>query len=173
MRQYVKNQSSAIYNTSWTMAYVKSFSDEQLKQEFEKIYEVQSNSQIQDFSCTLKRPGSVLEEPSPKRPKSPEAPTLSMSEVPISLAVTSPFPSRTRRKSLGRKHMHKPKSTLLTLDLDAPAQTFLKVVVDEDSDDKDSVDEVHLNPMLEEWIWACAYAYGQENFTLYEKKEVK
>nr|GEX71088.1 hypothetical protein [Tanacetum cinerariifolium] len=37
MRQYVKNQSSAIYNTGWTMAYVKSFSDEQLKQEFEKI----------------------------------------------------------------------------------------------------------------------------------------
>nr|GEY87748.1 hypothetical protein [Tanacetum cinerariifolium] len=38
--------------------------------------------------------------------------------------------------------MHKPKSTLPTLDLDAPAQTFLKVVVDEDSDDEDSIDEV-------------------------------
>nr|GEU48785.1 hypothetical protein [Tanacetum cinerariifolium] len=46
------------------------------------------------------------------------------------------------RKSFGRKHMHKPKSTLLTLDFDAPAQTFLNVVVDEDSDDEDSVDEV-------------------------------
>nr|GEY74565.1 hypothetical protein [Tanacetum cinerariifolium] len=107
-----------------------------------RIYEVQSNSQIQDFSRTLKRPGSVLDEPSPKRPKSPEAPTPSMSEVPISPAVTSTFPSRTRQKSLGRKHMHKPKSTLPTLDLDAPAQTFLKVVVDEDSDDEDSVNEV-------------------------------
>nr|GEX07874.1 hypothetical protein [Tanacetum cinerariifolium] len=32
--------------------------------------------------------------------------------------------------------MHKPKSTLPTLDLDAPAQTFLKVVVDEDSVDE-------------------------------------
>nr|GEV44645.1 hypothetical protein [Tanacetum cinerariifolium] len=40
------------------------------------------------------------------------------------------------------KHMHKPKSTLPTLDLDAPAQTFLKVIVDEDSDDEDYVDEV-------------------------------
>nr|GEY90864.1 hypothetical protein [Tanacetum cinerariifolium] len=39
-------------------------------------------------------------------------------------------------------HMHKPKSTLLTLDLDTPAQTFLKVVVDEDLDDVDFVDEV-------------------------------
>nr|GEY38449.1 RNA-directed DNA polymerase, eukaryota [Tanacetum cinerariifolium] len=142
----------AIYNTGWTMAYVKSFSDEQLKQEFEKIYEVQSNNQIQDFSRTLKRPGSVLEEPSPKRPNSPEAPTPSMSEVPISPAVTSPFPSRTRRKSLGRKHMHKPKSPLPTLDLDAPAQTFLKVVVDEDSDDEDSVDELSLLTNLLETV---------------------
>nr|GEU76269.1 ribonuclease H-like domain-containing protein [Tanacetum cinerariifolium] len=37
MIQYVKNQSSAIYNTGWTMAYMKSFTDDQLKQEFEKI----------------------------------------------------------------------------------------------------------------------------------------
>nr|GEX72584.1 putative ribonuclease H-like domain-containing protein [Tanacetum cinerariifolium] len=44
MRQYVKNHSSAIYNTGWTIAYVISFSDEQLKQEFEKIHKVQSHS---------------------------------------------------------------------------------------------------------------------------------
>nr|GEY39378.1 hypothetical protein [Tanacetum cinerariifolium] len=65
-----------------------------------------------------------------------------MPAVPISPTVTSPPFSRTRRKSLGRKHMHKSKSTLPTLDLDAPAQMFLKVVVDEDSDNKDSDDEV-------------------------------
>nr|GEX37271.1 hypothetical protein [Tanacetum cinerariifolium] len=65
-----------------------------------------------------------------------QAPTPSMPEVPISPAVTSPPSSRTRRKSLGRKHMYKPKSTLPKLDLDAPAQTFLKVVVNEDSDDE-------------------------------------
>nr|GEX85143.1 ribonuclease H-like domain-containing protein [Tanacetum cinerariifolium] len=130
MRQYVKNQSSAIYNTGWTMAYMISFSDEQLKQEFEKIRKVQSYSQIQAFSCTLKRPGSVLEEPTPKRLKSPEAPTPSMPKVPISPAVTSPPSSRTKQNSLGRKHMHKAKSTLLTLDLDAPARTFLKTHID-------------------------------------------
>nr|GEW05469.1 hypothetical protein [Tanacetum cinerariifolium] len=105
MRQYVKNQSSTIYNTGWTM-------------------------------------GPVLEEPSSKRPKSLEAPTPSMPEVPISPVVTSPYSSRTKRKSLGQKHMHKPKSTLPKLDLDAPAQTFLKVVVNEDSDDEDSNNEV-------------------------------
>nr|GEY29423.1 aminoacyl-tRNA synthetase, class 1a, anticodon-binding [Tanacetum cinerariifolium] len=88
------------------------------------------------------RPGPMLEEPFTKRPKSPEAHTPSMPEVSASLVVTSPPSSRTRRKSLGCKHVHKPKSTLSRLDLAAPAQTFLKVVVDEDSDDEDSVDEV-------------------------------
>nr|GEU60530.1 hypothetical protein [Tanacetum cinerariifolium] len=142
MRQYVKNQISAIYNTGWTMAYVKSFTGEQLKQEFEKIRKVQSHSQIQAFSRNLKRPRPVLEEPSSKRPKSPKAPTLSMPVVPISPAVSSPPSSRTRKKSFGQKHMHKPKSTRPKLDIDAPAQTFLKVVVNEDSDNEDSNDEV-------------------------------
>nr|GEV96384.1 hypothetical protein [Tanacetum cinerariifolium] len=43
--------------------------------------------QIQAFSQTLKRPGPVLEEPSSKRPKSPEAPTPSMPESFINVAV--------------------------------------------------------------------------------------
>nr|GEX99701.1 hypothetical protein [Tanacetum cinerariifolium] len=94
--------------------YVKSFSAEQLLQEFEKICKVQSQSQFQAFSRTLKRPGSVLEEPPTKKPKSLEAPTPSMPKIPISPAATSPPSSRTRRKSL----------------------------VNEDSDDEDSVDEV-------------------------------
>nr|GFA08747.1 hypothetical protein [Tanacetum cinerariifolium] len=74
--------------------------------------------------------------------KSPEAPAPSMPEVFISPDVTSPPSSRTRRKSLGCKPMHKPKSTIPILDSDEPAQMFLKVVVDEESDDVDSVDEV-------------------------------
>nr|GEU80562.1 hypothetical protein [Tanacetum cinerariifolium] len=106
------------------------------------ILKVQSQSQLQAFSQTLKRPRSVLKEPPTKKPKSPEAPTQSMPEIPISHVVASPPSSRTRRKSLGRKHMHKPKSTPPTLDLDAPAQAFLKVIIDEDSDDEDSIDEV-------------------------------
>nr|GEV68743.1 hypothetical protein [Tanacetum cinerariifolium] len=136
MRQYVKNQSSVVYTTRWTMAYVKSFTDEQLKQEFENIRKVQSNSQIQAFSQTLKRPGPVLEEPSAKRPKSPEAPTPSMPEVPISPDVSLPPSSHTRRKTLSRKHILNPKSTLLKLDLDAEAQSSINVVVNEDSDDE-------------------------------------
>nr|GFD22580.1 hypothetical protein [Tanacetum cinerariifolium] len=37
MRQYVKNQSSSVYTTGWSMAYVKSFTDDQLKEDFENI----------------------------------------------------------------------------------------------------------------------------------------
>nr|GEU47904.1 ribonuclease H-like domain-containing protein [Tanacetum cinerariifolium] len=113
-----------------------------LAEQLFKESKVQSHSQIQAFSRTLKRPGPVLDEPSTKRPKSPEAPTPSMPAVPISPVVSLLPSSRTRRKSLGRKHMHNPKSTLLKLDIYAPAQTFLKVVVNEDSDDEDSDDEV-------------------------------
>nr|GFC12420.1 hypothetical protein [Tanacetum cinerariifolium] len=75
--------------------------------EFEKICKVQSNSQIQAFSRTLKRSGPVLEEASSKRQQSTEALSPSVPEVPHSPAVSSPLFSHTRRKSLGRKHIHK------------------------------------------------------------------
>nr|GEY61788.1 hypothetical protein [Tanacetum cinerariifolium] len=85
--------------------------------------------------------GSVLEEPLTKRLTSPEAPTSSMSKIPITPAVGSPHSSRTQRKSIAQNHVHKPKLKIPTVDLDAPAQAFLKVIVDEDSDDVDSVNE--------------------------------
>nr|GEW57280.1 putative ribonuclease H-like domain-containing protein [Tanacetum cinerariifolium] len=109
-----------------------------MRQYFQKIRKVQSNSQIQAFSRTLKRPGPVLEEPSSKRQQCTEAPILSVPEVPHSPVVSSPLSSHKRRKFLGRKHIPKPKSTILELDLDADAQTFIKVVVIEDSDDEAS-----------------------------------
>nr|GEV93274.1 retrovirus-related Pol polyprotein from transposon TNT 1-94 [Tanacetum cinerariifolium] len=87
MRQYVKNQSSDVYTTGWTMAYVKSFTNDQLKEEFEKIRKVQSNSQIQAFSWTLTWTGPVLEEPSSKRLKSTAAPISSVPEIPSSQAT--------------------------------------------------------------------------------------
>nr|GFA48306.1 hypothetical protein [Tanacetum cinerariifolium] len=64
-----------------------------------------------------------------------------MPKIPILPAVASPPSSRTWRKSIARKHMHKPKPKFPTLDLDAPAQAFLKVIVDEDLDDVDFVNE--------------------------------
>nr|GEY62046.1 aminoacyl-tRNA synthetase, class 1a, anticodon-binding [Tanacetum cinerariifolium] len=128
MRQFVKNQSCAVYSTGWSMARVKSFTDAQLKEEFKKIQKAISNTQIQAFSRTLKRTGPVLEEPSSKRKKSTEAPISSVPEVPQSPVVSSHTSSGTKRKSLTRKRLTKPKSTLQELDLDADAQTFIKVI---------------------------------------------
>nr|GEW49624.1 synaptobrevin, longin-like domain protein [Tanacetum cinerariifolium] len=135
MRQFVKNQSRAVYSTGWSMARVKSFTDAQLKEEFENIQKAISNIQIQAFRQTLKRPGPVLEEHSSKRQKSTEAPIPSVPDVPQSPVFSSPPSFGTRRKSLGRKRLPKPKSTLQELDLDADAQTFIKIVSTEDSDD--------------------------------------
>nr|GFB43641.1 aminoacyl-tRNA synthetase, class 1a, anticodon-binding [Tanacetum cinerariifolium] len=129
-------QSCVVYSTGWSMAKVKSFTDDQLKEEFEKIQKALSNIQIQAFSRTLKRIGPVLEEPSSKRQKSTEAPIPSVPEVPQSPVVSSPKSSGTRRKSLGRNRLTKPKSKLQELDLDADDQTLIKVVSNEDSKDE-------------------------------------
>nr|GEV96067.1 copia protein [Tanacetum cinerariifolium] len=113
MRQFVKNQ-----------------------KELEKIQKALSNIQIHAFSRTLKRTSPVLEEPSSKRQKSTEAPIPSMPEVPPSPVASSPKSSGIRRKSLGRNRLTMPKSKLKELDLDADAQTFIKVVSNEDSKDE-------------------------------------
>nr|GEX32415.1 putative ribonuclease H-like domain-containing protein [Tanacetum cinerariifolium] len=91
---------------------------------------------IQAFSQSLKRTGPVLKEPSSKRQKYTEALIPSVPDVPQSPVVSSPPSSGKRRKSLGRKRLTKPKSTLQELDLDADAQTFIKVVSTKDSDDE-------------------------------------
>ncbi|GJT17503.1 ribonuclease H-like domain-containing protein [Tanacetum coccineum] len=136
MRQFVKNQSSALYSTGWTKAKVESFTDAKLKEEFEKIQKAPANTQVQAFSRTLKRTGPELEEPSSKQQKSTEAPISSVPDVPQPPVVSSPKSSGTRRKSLGRNRLTKPKSILKELDLDADDKTFIKVVSDEDSTDE-------------------------------------
>ncbi|GJV01227.1 hypothetical protein Tco_1334796 [Tanacetum coccineum] len=78
MRQFVKNQSSALYSTGWTKANVEIFTDAKLKEEFEKIQKALANNQVQAFSRTLKRTGPELEEPSSKQQKSTEAPIPSV-----------------------------------------------------------------------------------------------
>ncbi|GKB29181.1 synaptobrevin, longin-like domain protein [Tanacetum coccineum] len=103
MRQFVKNQSSALYSTGWTKA---------------------------------KRKGPELEEPSSKQQKSTEAPIPSVPDVPQPPVGSSPKSSGTRRKSLGRNRLTKPKSILKELDLDADDKTFIKFVSDEDSTDE-------------------------------------
>ncbi|GJV28182.1 hypothetical protein Tco_1384630 [Tanacetum coccineum] len=106
-----------------------------MKEEFEKIQKALANTQVQAFSRTLKRPGPELEEPSSKQQKSTEAPIPSVPNVPQPPVVSSTKSSGTKRKSLGRNRLTKPKSILKELDLDADDKTFIKVVSDEDSTD--------------------------------------
>ncbi|GKF97858.1 hypothetical protein Tco_0293679, partial [Tanacetum coccineum] len=72
MRTFVKNQSFTIYTTSWTMKHVRSFSDDQLKDEFDKIKHAVANLHIQYLRRSLKRQGADLEQPNSKKSKSTE-----------------------------------------------------------------------------------------------------
>ncbi|GKA42702.1 hypothetical protein Tco_0735362, partial [Tanacetum coccineum] len=136
MRVFVKNQSTTIYSTGWSMKYVKSLADEQLIAEFEKIRMAVADLKSHELRRTLKRAGEALEPDTSKKQKSTEAPIPSVPDVPQPPVVSSPKSSGTRRKSLGRSRITKPKSILTELDLDADDKTFIKVVSDEDSEDE-------------------------------------
>ncbi|GKD50931.1 hypothetical protein Tco_1279907 [Tanacetum coccineum] len=74
MRTFVKNQSSTIYTTGWTLKYVKTFTDDQLKAEFDKIRNAAADMQAQNLRRSLKRPGVDVEQPGSKKSKSSAAP---------------------------------------------------------------------------------------------------
>ncbi|GJW52832.1 hypothetical protein Tco_0096917 [Tanacetum coccineum] len=115
MRTFVKNQSSTIYTTGWTMKHVKSFSDDQLKTEFDKIRTAAAELQSQNIRRSLKRPGADLEQASSKKSKSTEEggggvkATIEDVEVPSNPASTTQHTGSsfkkvgTRKKRLGRK----------------------------------------------------------------------
>ncbi|GJS23769.1 hypothetical protein Tco_0452401 [Tanacetum coccineum] len=131
MRVFVKNQSTTIYSTGWSMKYVKSLADEQLIAEFEKIRMAVADLKSNELRRTLKRAGEALEPDTSKKQKSTEAPIPSVPDVPQPKVVSSSKSSGSRRKSLGRSRITKPE-----LDLDADDKTFIKVVSDEDSEDE-------------------------------------
>ncbi|GJV60977.1 hypothetical protein Tco_1467077 [Tanacetum coccineum] len=54
MRVFVKNQSTTIYSTGWSMKYVKSLADEQLIAEFEKIRMAVADLKSNELRRTLK-----------------------------------------------------------------------------------------------------------------------
>ncbi|GJT14234.1 JmjC domain-containing protein [Tanacetum coccineum] len=98
MRTFVKNQSSTIYTTGWTMKHVRSFSDDQLKDEFDKIRHALANLQSQHLRRSLKRQGADLEQPDSKKSKStePQKTSVPAASRPSSAGVTpdvhqSPF----------------------------------------------------------------------------------
>ncbi|GJV67863.1 ribonuclease H-like domain-containing protein [Tanacetum coccineum] len=114
LRQFVKNQSSALYSTGWTKAKVESFTDALLKEEFEKTQKALANTQVQAFNKTLKRTGPELEEPSSKQQKSTESTISSVPDVPQPPVVLHPN----------------------LLAQGGNDKTFIKVVSDEDSTDE-------------------------------------
>ncbi|GKE65452.1 hypothetical protein Tco_1519613 [Tanacetum coccineum] len=148
MRTFVNNQSPTIYTTGWTMKHVKSFSDDQLKTEFDKIRTAAADLQSQNIRRSLKRPGADLEQDSSKKSKSTEAPksdvpadsqqpsvevpsqkaTIEDVEVPSTTASTaqhtgsSPKKVGTRKKRLGQKGVHPSHSTIPIEDGDPEAK---------------------------------------------------
>ncbi|GKB96782.1 ribonuclease H-like domain-containing protein, partial [Tanacetum coccineum] len=100
----------------------------QLIDDFEKIRMAVADLKSNELKRTLKRAGEALEPDTLKKQKSTEAPIPSVPDVPQPQVVFSSKSSGTRRKSLGRSHITKPKSILTELDLDADDKTFIKVV---------------------------------------------
>ncbi|GJX77156.1 hypothetical protein Tco_0323967 [Tanacetum coccineum] len=148
MRTFVKNQSSTIYTTGWTMKHVKSFSDDQLKTEFDKIRTAAADLQSQNIRRSLKRPSVDLEQTSTKKSKSTEAPKSDVPadsqqpsvevpsqkapiedvEVPSNTASTTQHTGSsfkkvgTRKKRLGRKGVHPSHTTIPIEDGDPEAK---------------------------------------------------
>ncbi|GJV99773.1 hypothetical protein Tco_1555025 [Tanacetum coccineum] len=146
-REFVA-QSSTIYTTGWTMKHVKSFSDDQLKTEFDKIRTAAAELQSQNIRRSLKRPGADLEQARSKKSKSTKAPkydvptesqqpsvefssqkaTIEDVEVPSNPASTTQHTSSsfkkvsTRKKRLGRKGVYLSHSTIPIEDGDPEAE---------------------------------------------------
>ncbi|GJV75431.1 hypothetical protein Tco_1507015 [Tanacetum coccineum] len=169
MRTFVKNQSSTIYTTGWTMKHVKSFSDDQLKTEFDKIRTAVAELQSQNIRRSLKRPGADLEQASSKKSKPTEAPKSSVpdesqqpsAEVPpTATQQPSEFSSQptvpsaeprthsygTRRKSLGAR-----KKSSTELDLTADDRSFIRVLSDDSDDSNDDDDPPIFWPAFAAW----------------------
>ncbi|GJS07840.1 reverse transcriptase domain-containing protein [Tanacetum coccineum] len=169
MRTFVKNQSSTIYTTGWTMKHVKSFSDDQLKTEFDKIRTVAADLQSQNIRRSLKRPGADLEQASSKKSKPTEALKSSVPDEsqqpsakvpPTATQQPSEFSSQptvpsaeprthsygTRRKSLGARM-----KSSTELDLTADDRSFIRVLSDDSDDSDDDDDPLIFWPAFAAW----------------------
>ncbi|GJZ23650.1 hypothetical protein Tco_0561109 [Tanacetum coccineum] len=123
MRTFVKNQSSVIYSTGWTLKYVKTFTDDQLKVEFDKIRNVKSKSSAAPETLVLLLHINHL------------LVFLLMSFGPRTRSQSSAAGIKTystRRKSLATRKM-----SSSAVDLNAPDNSFIHVLSDDDSNDSD------------------------------------
>ncbi|GJT40762.1 putative ribonuclease H-like domain-containing protein [Tanacetum coccineum] len=159
MRTFVKNQSSAIYSTGWTLKYVKTFSDDQLKaadveQPGSKRSKSSATPQTHVPAATHQSsagvPTNVHQSPFVDSPPSTPAATPNTSVDPLFLghwtsdrnvisSVAGIKTYSTRRKSLATRKMSSSE-----VDLNAPDESFIQVLSDDDSDDTDDA----TNPLL-------------------------
>ncbi|GJX13244.1 hypothetical protein Tco_0205002 [Tanacetum coccineum] len=151
-----------LLHRGWTMKHVKSFSDDQLKNEFDKVRTAAAELQSLNIRRSLKRPGADLEQASSKKSKPTEASKSSVPdesqqpsvEVPSNTAFTTQHTASslkkvgTRKKRLGRKGVHTSRSTIPIEDGDPDAEhkMCLKYASDEDSasDDDTPVNFYHV-----------------------------
>ncbi|GJS60350.1 hypothetical protein Tco_0655134 [Tanacetum coccineum] len=156
MRTFVKSQSSAIFSTGWTLKYVKTFTDDQLKAGFDKIRNVVADLHAQKLRRSLKRPGTDVEQPGSKKSKSSAAPqtyvpaAIHQSSAGVTTNVHQSSGPRTRSQSsthvaptpavgiktysTRRKSLATRKMSSSEVDLNAPDQSFIHVLSDVDSD---------------------------------------
>ncbi|GJX23681.1 putative ribonuclease H-like domain-containing protein, partial [Tanacetum coccineum] len=152
-----------------TMKHVKSFSDDQLKTEFDKIRSAIAELKSLNIRRSLKRPGADLEQASSKKSKPTEAPNSSAPDesqqpsaevLPTATQQPSEFSSQptipsaeprthsygTRRKSLGAR-----KKSSTELDLTADDRSFIRVLSDDSDDSNNDDDPPNFWPALAAW----------------------
>ncbi|GJZ53574.1 hypothetical protein Tco_0608459 [Tanacetum coccineum] len=160
MRTFVKNQSSTIYTTGWTMKHVMSFSDDQLKTEFDKIRAAVAELKSSNIKRSLKRPGADLEQASSKKSKSTkvlksdvpadspqpsvEVPSQKATQEDVEVPSTTTFTAQqtasstkkvgTKRKRFGRKGVHPSRSTIPIEDEDPEAEHKMCIKYASDAD---------------------------------------
>ncbi|GJW39609.1 hypothetical protein Tco_0065454 [Tanacetum coccineum] len=179
MQMYVKNQSSAIYSTGWSMAQVKKLTPEQLQDEFDKIQRAVA------FSRGLKRDGIPLEHASSKKLKTSEveAPSqdvleeegkdsspsqnaaeeevhtqgVSTEDIQVPSTGTTEVPKDdssikrvgTKRKLLGRKGVHVSPSSIPIEEGDPDAEHKLCIKYASDEDNSDCETSVPLYAVVD------------------------
>ncbi|GJR07313.1 hypothetical protein Tco_0530297 [Tanacetum coccineum] len=141
MRTYVKNQSSVIYSTGWTLKHVKSFTDAHFSGGFYKIrLAVENLCKLNTKEVLIKRPGADLDSlfyfpqksKSKVTPVSPPKPSDAAPFAAASYTEVSPAVPRTTGWEW-KFSAHEDASS--EVDLNAPDKSFLHVLSDDDSDD--------------------------------------
>ncbi|GJW03021.1 hypothetical protein Tco_1561877 [Tanacetum coccineum] len=149
MRTLVKNQSSTIYTTRWTMKHVKSFSNDQLKTEFDKIRTATADLQSQNIRRSLKRPGAKLEQASSKKSKPTEA-TKSYVPDESQQPSTEVLPTATQQPYAFSSQPTVPSAEPRTYSY-AEDRTIIRVLSDDSDDSNDDDDPPIFWPAFAAW----------------------